>query len=299
MALLLDPTIPCVWRDPHTLQFGVDRPVAVLNNLSGTDERLLAALRSGITLDALRVLARQTGSSHERVTELITQAAPALAQPTVGSAAHSRNRVVIDGAGLTRAHLVTLLDESGHTVDRYESTADPFTETRLALIIGAYALQPARYLGWLRRDIDHIGIVFSDTRVSVSTRVRPGRTPCLRCVDLARRDRDPAWPTLATQLHTAQNPGETHLISYSVAVFTTLLIATGDEEPSFPMREHRLSRTSHTWHDIPVTTHPECGCTMIPMNDSVTDGEERECPSGTVTAHASRARPKLHHNATS
>ena len=32
--------------------------------------------------------------------------------------------------------------------------------------------------------------------------VIPGRTSCLRCADLHRTDRDPAWPALAVQLAT-------------------------------------------------------------------------------------------------
>ena len=36
--------------------------------------------------------------------------------------------------------------------------------------------------------------------------VVPGRTSCLRCADLHRRDADPRWPRLAAQLTAAEPP---------------------------------------------------------------------------------------------
>ncbi|WAC52840.1 hypothetical protein [Frigoribacterium sp. SL97] len=47
MPLVLDPRIPVVWRDPSTLQVGVDRPTLVLSPVSRLDERVVAALASG------------------------------------------------------------------------------------------------------------------------------------------------------------------------------------------------------------------------------------------------------------
>ncbi|MCW2811569.1 MAG: hypothetical protein JWP61_2027, partial [Friedmanniella sp.] len=51
-----------------------------------------------------------------------------------------------------------------------------------------------------RRDEPHLLIRSWGTGVSVGPLVLPGRSSCLRCADLVRRDADPAWPGLLPQL---------------------------------------------------------------------------------------------------
>jgi hypothetical protein len=46
----------------------------------------------------------------------------------------------------------------------------------------------------------HLVVEVRDTTGVVGPLVLPGRTPCLRCLDLTRSDLDPAWPVLAAQL---------------------------------------------------------------------------------------------------
>src|SRR5690606_604292 len=70
------------------------------------------------------------------------------------------------------------------------------------MLIGTHAIPPVAYRDWLRRDLPHIGIVLGDTEVQISPVVVPGRTPCLRCAELHRRDADPCWPAVAAQLIT-------------------------------------------------------------------------------------------------
>jgi hypothetical protein len=54
----------------------------------------------------------------------------------------------------------------------------------------------------------HLVVSVRGDRAVVGPLVLPGRTACLRCVDLHRCDRDPTWPALAAQLATA--PGRQH-----------------------------------------------------------------------------------------
>jgi bacteriocin biosynthesis cyclodehydratase domain-containing protein len=52
----------------------------------------------------------------------------------------------------------------------------------------------------LAADIPHLSIVIREDDVIVGPLVVPGTGPCLRCLDLHRSDRDPAWPSLLAQL---------------------------------------------------------------------------------------------------
>lgn len=63
MALALDPRIQRVWRSPHALQFGVDAPVLVLDPVGSVEERMLAALASGVSRGVLEVVAQTAGGA--------------------------------------------------------------------------------------------------------------------------------------------------------------------------------------------------------------------------------------------
>lgn len=52
----------------------------------------------------------------------------------------------------------------------------------------------------LRDGTPHLLAVMRETSVVLGPLVLPGRTACLRCLDLHRSDRDPAWPVVAAQL---------------------------------------------------------------------------------------------------
>jgi bacteriocin biosynthesis cyclodehydratase domain-containing protein len=49
-------------------------------------------------------------------------------------------------------------------------------------------------------DVPHLSVVVREDGVVVGPLVRPGEGPCLRCLDLHRTDRDPAWPSVLTQV---------------------------------------------------------------------------------------------------
>jgi bacteriocin biosynthesis cyclodehydratase domain-containing protein len=51
-----------------------------------------------------------------------------------------------------------------------------------------------------RAGIPHLAVSASEAVGVVGPLVVPGRTACLRCLDLARADRDPAWPLILAQL---------------------------------------------------------------------------------------------------
>jgi hypothetical protein len=94
--------------------------------------------------------------------------------------------------------------------------------------------------------------------------VLPGLTSCLRCADLARSDRDPAWPALAVQLSTSSRyarPSDLALMSFTASVLALQALAflDGDEPATLAgtlellLPQWQLRRRS--W-----PAHPECDC---------------------------------------
>jgi len=90
------------------------------------------------------------------------------------------------------------------------------TEATFAVLAGQSAPAPVTALSLAARHLPHLAVDSRDGTMIVGPLVRPGVTPCLNCLDLHRRDRDPAWPILAAQLHTAPD-------GYSPLAVTTAL----------------------------------------------------------------------------
>ncbi|WP_162794973.1 ThiF family adenylyltransferase [Nonomuraea lactucae] len=98
---------------------------------------------------------------------------------------------------------------------------------------------------------------------SVGPLVLPGRTACLHCVDLARRDTDPAWPVVAARLG-GYPPGE-------IACDTTMatLVAAAAVGHALAFLDGRGSTVTNgtsevmpdwRWRSNSWPPHPECRC---------------------------------------
>lgn len=94
--------------------------------------------------------------------------------------------------------------------------------------------------------------------------VVPGRTGCLRCADLHRRDEDPAWPVIAAQLTATEPPasGSTLicLVTAVTAAVQALAYLDGVDAPvtldgTLELRSPDLVPRLRRW-----PPHPECGC---------------------------------------
>ena len=59
----------------------------------------------------------------------------------------------------------------------------------------------------VRRMVPHLTASASEAIGVVGPLVLPGRSACLRCLDLARAERDPAWPLILAQLASRANAG--------------------------------------------------------------------------------------------
>jgi bacteriocin biosynthesis cyclodehydratase domain-containing protein len=94
--------------------------------------------------------------------------------------------------------------------------------------------------------------------------VVPGRTSCLRCADLHRRDADPRWPRLAAQLTATEPPPSgatvTCLLTAATAALQVLAYLDGTAAPvtldaTVELRPPDLRPRVRRW-----SPHPACGC---------------------------------------
>jgi hypothetical protein len=115
----------------------------------------------------------------------------------------------------------------------------------------------------------HLAVVLGTDHGVIGPLVLPGLTSCLRCADLHRRDRDPAWTALAVQLTVARRHGpESDVAVATVVVGAAALQALAFLDGGEPacidgtlelhQPDWRLRRRS--W-----PPHPDCDC--VPIRD--------------------------------
>jgi hypothetical protein len=209
MVLKVRDGVPIVWRSPSSMQFGVDEPLVVLDELGEGVERLVAALVSGISRSGLDMMARSVGITAEGASDLVGRLAPVLD----GGATTAVSRVVVSGSGPLADEARRLLDTEGVLAPSDESAPD------LAVIVAGWLVGAEDHGRWLRRDIPHVPVVVGDAGVTVGPFVEPGSGPCLYCVQLTKTEADPAWPAIATQLWSRRSPDLGRLAIAEAAAF--------------------------------------------------------------------------------
>lgn len=276
MILKLDPRWPLVWRDPATLQLGIDPPRAVLESVSGLEERLISALVVGVPRNGLDALADNR-----------TEAVDALLERLDGvlldaAATPPHRRIAISGSGALADAVARMLRGLGHRVSA-ATTAEPLADCSpdAAIAIGTWVLDPQLQSFWLRRDAVHVPVVLTDTAVHIGPVVEPGDGPCLLCLELHRRDGDAAWPAIASQL-LGRGAGVEHpaLIADASAVIVRLVLARLESGP-VAARSIRIGidgeRADRRWE-----AHPDCGCRGIaPLLPAATAPRGSDSPTGT------------------
>lgn len=132
-----------------------------------------------------------------------------------------------------------------------------------AVLVGDAAPATLTALAYSRRRLPHLAVTVRDGTVVVGPLVRPGLSPCLNCLDLHRRDRDPAWPVLAAQLHTGAD------LAAPLAATTVLAGAAFAAEEVLTHIDGGRPTTLGATVEITGpgldrrrrwTPHPHCGC---------------------------------------
>jgi hypothetical protein len=134
----------------------------------------------------------------------------------------------------------------------------------VVLIARTGSARPDTGDAWIRGDVPHLVATVRETTGVVGPFVIPGRSSCLRCADLQRRDRDPRWPAVAAQLTAASRDAACDValatLVASLAALHVLCLLDGELPPSvggtLEMRLPAGLTRRRAWQ-----LHPACGCT--------------------------------------
>lgn len=268
MSPRIDPLLPFVWRSPTELQLGAT-PRVVLREPGELEDAMLTALRHGASTATLHTIGRALGGSTAELQALLELLAPAFetsgerdtSRVDAAASARSQGPVALDAPREIGDRLADHLSALGYaTVLAADAEPD---EISLAVIAARWVVSPARHLPWLRADVPHLAIVFDDEGTRIGPFVEPGDGPCLRCLELTRRDGDPAWPVVAAQL--ASGRAAASCTPRSVHDAVSLATSLVDDRLGLarnPLRAAsiRLGRPGESALSTPHRQHPECGC---------------------------------------
>ncbi len=138
----------------------------------------------------------------------------------------------------------------------------------VAVVVGAGALTPTRVEEAASGAPAYLPVLWREGAAVVGPLVRPGGSACLRCLDLHRAARDPAWPQVAAQVSarvagSRSRPEELSLAAQTAAVAVVQVLAQLDGAPAPAALSATLECSlpdgllvRRAWDP-----HPACGCT--------------------------------------
>ena len=135
----------------------------------------------------------------------------------------------------------------------------------LVVVAGNAAVDPATATPWRARGIPVLPVVLHGLEAVVGPVVGPSG-PCLRCLDLARADLDPAWPAVLGQLvptRVGTGPevaGETTLVAMAAAVAALVALAVVDGRAVPTGRSLEFSLPWPAVRQRQWEAHPRCSC---------------------------------------
>ena len=141
---------------------------------------------------------------------------------------------------------------------------DDRSQPDIAVLTGGHDQRLAESL--MTKGIPHLVATAGEAVGVVGPLVIPGRSACLRCLDLTRRDRDPAWPLILAQL-AARRP----LTTACDAVLATAVAAQAAGQvlafidrigpgPAVTNGTPELVLPDWRWRRRTWPVHLECGC---------------------------------------
>lgn len=265
--LRLDPSLPALWRTPHTLQIGVDA-VAVIDDPAPWQQRLLAELTSGLPENAVGPVAMALGAPEDEVEPFTTRLGGAL----VRESTRQRTVDVIGSAPVADA-VADGLRAAGWQA-RLRDDGDVSSEVPVVVVAHA-VVEPAVAARLMHADIAHLPVVFADRAVEVGPWVVPGQSGCLACAAAHRRDRDPHWPVLVSQLVGRPLPELPPGIALEAGLIAARLLS--EFGLSATDRRAMIPTTVTLRHDggrrrvAAPPPHPECRCRSLARSATATD----------------------------
>lgn len=136
----------------------------------------------------------------------------------------------------------------------------------VAVLLGHGAIDPRAGDALLRDDVPHLAVVVRESDAVVGPLVLPGRSPCLRCLDLHRSARDPLWPRVLAQLAVPRRrgrpPPEETALSTAVAGLAALQVLghLDGRVPASVGATLEVALPDGLVSRRPWSAHPTCGC---------------------------------------
>ena len=141
----------------------------------------------------------------------------------------------------------------------------PIDRPDLVVLADAHGEPPAHGRDLVLDGTPHLRVEVRDSTGVVGPLVLPGRTPCLRCLDLTRCDLDPAWPALAAQLAASSTgsaacDGPLALAVAAQGAMQVLAMVDGTTDPATLGGTVEMAVPDWRWRRRSWPLHPDCGC---------------------------------------
>lgn len=295
MRPILRPGLQVLRRDQHTLQLGLDWPGLATLRDSPAIRAVLSAIDGCREVDTVVEAAVTDETSGEEAAAALADLVAAGA--VVDQAATSRGTVSEAGwaalwllAGPERDPRHLLRRRLGRTVTvqgsgtvavaartALASTGIPTTDDvfRADVVVLASDHEPVRELGdpVMRSGQAHLWVSVRELVGVVGPYVCPGSSPCLRCVDAARADLDPAWPTLldAAAARPLVVPACDPALAGLVGAWAALEVsvwASGIEPQSWGT-VIEIPSGFGPLETVAFDPHPRCGCGWASWRDTM------------------------------
>jgi bacteriocin biosynthesis cyclodehydratase domain-containing protein len=137
----------------------------------------------------------------------------------------------------------------------------------------------------MRDRVPHLALRAAEAIGVVGPLVQPGRSACLRCVDLRKADGDPQWPKVLAQATFARaqpQACDTVLAAMTAAVASAQALAFIDRPGTRPATANgtlEVVLPDWRWRRRTWAPHPACGCGALPA----TAGTIRSLTCGTMS----------------
>lgn len=257
----LNQNIHTVWLTPTTLQFGIDEVVCTLENLTPSKERFISSLQMGFTYKQLPSIAKAAGITTVEAHQLLFH----LSEVCRPSPRVTPQRICVDGSTMLAKTLASTLAEAGHRV--VMASARNNIACDLAFLIADFVIEPYRAADWLRREIPHVPIVAGDAVTKIGPLLAKGNPAlCNHCIELHHRDKNPAWPVIASQLLRKPSGLLSTLNCQEISTALTRWITHPDSLKLSSSSALTYLPSTGSYKAKRVTFHPECSCQALPQN---------------------------------
>jgi hypothetical protein len=294
VRLMVRPGLKILRRDARTLQLGFDWPGvaavrdtdalrSVLAAIDGVrDHRavIAAAIAGGVPVDACEealalllecgAVVDAGGPPPARLSEATSSALWLLAGPLrdLSDLVRSRQRCVVwvHGEGIVADTVRALTGSAGLRL------CDDPDQATVGVLAGDREPSREQADAAMRAGFPHLWAYVRDLVGVIGPFVVPGRTACLRCVDAARTEADPAWPTLLQSA--ATRPLR---VAACDGVHAALVGAWAAQEVALWASDVR-PRTRGRVIEVPMggpaeegvfDPHPACGCGWLEWRDTI------------------------------